>query len=253
MQRDLFNETQQAPPGGVKLFSMSMISGLLLFIAVPMGLKTISSHPRFLVREAEIHWPDTMKKPVERYKITPVISIFEGDLREIGAAFQSRFPTAQVTQVIRCFPNRIVVQMQPRQIVAQVQAGRFYPVSEEGVIVAEGRSTPWQNLPIFHADGLKGKRLSVSQTIENPAYQQTFEILAAIQRLRGVAGRTAAAAYCREPDILIALNNGTEIRFHAEKVRRGWEQLTELLIQKREMIMQAKYIDLRFDDPVINK
>jgi len=247
----LIRETAKENRKGSILLSIGLISGLLLLFTIPAGLKAFATSPRFLVREVEVHWPKVIQRPVERFRIKPVTSIFESDLTAIARTFQGRFPVARVMQVVRHFPNRIVVHIRPRRVVAQVRANKYYPVSERGIIVAQGRSSPWKNLPVLYANDLKEKGFSVGSEVDHVVYEQAFELCAAIQRLRGIVGQPVTSIHCQNTNLILVLESGTQIRFHTARVRRGWEQLTELLVQRREIIVGARYIDLRFDDPVI--
>ncbi len=237
---------------GAALFSVSILSGAVLLLCLHSGVMAMLGSSRFLVQEIELQWPASMKRPPEHYRLRPARSIFNVDLRGIEKSVQGMFPTAEVLAVERRLPNHLIVRMNPRQVVAQIKLERFYPVSEQAVVVGAGRPTPWPNLPILSLEGVRGP-LTVGGSFKNEDFQEVCSLLAAVGRLGGIFGHRAASVRTVRRDMILSLDSGTEIRFNIERLRRGWEQLTELMLQKRQLVEQARYIDLRFEDPVVSE
>ncbi len=237
---------------GAIFFSVSLVSGLALFLMIQSGIQAVMISPRFYVNEVELHWSKKLNRPIERCRLKPGGSIFDLDLVAIEQAVQRMFPTAEVVAVRRLLPNRLVVEMNPRRVVAQLRADRYYPVSEQGVIVGEGKDAPWPHLPVLYLEEVKG-RLQTGSAVSARNFDEICDLLLAVQRAGGILGRKASSVRTQKTDLVLYLDSGMEVRFNVDHLRRGWEQLTELMIQKKQMVAQAQYIDLRFEDPVISE
>ncbi len=237
---------------GAIFFSISLVSGLAIFFMAQSGIQAVMASPRFYVNEIELHWSKKLNRPVERCRLKPGGSIFDLNLVSIEQSVQRMFPTAEVVAVRRLLPNRLVAEMTPRRVVAQLRADLYYPVSEQGVVVGEGKAAPWPHLPVLYLDEVKG-RFQAGAAVPARNFDEICDLLLAVQRAGGILGHNASSVRTQKSDLVLYLDSGMEVRFNRDHLRRGWEQLTELMIQKKSMVAQAQYIDLRFEDPVISE
>lgn len=231
-------------------WSISLVSGVALLLAMQTLAYTVGSSSVFKVDELEARWPASMQRPPERYRFSRPISIFRVDLPMVAQAFQQRHPLGHVESVRRVLPNRIVVQMLPQQVIAQIHLDKYYLVSLEGTILTFSQSAPWSHLPILFLD-LPGETISAGEPINHPDFAKVAQLLAAVIKGGGIHGRRVTRVNWRGQDLFLELERGPEIRFSLERLESGWLQMKNLLERKPTLLDNAWYLDFRFEDPVI--
>ena len=235
---------------GRAIFSVSLVSGIALLLAAQGALRAASAFPCFKTEEIRVVWPESMARPVERYRLRPPQSIFQLNLGAIGRSLEGRYPNAELDSIRRVLPNRLEATFKPRQVIAQVKGDRYYPVNDQGIIAAAGQIGPWPDAPVFFPEAWRGSG-RVGQKIGGPSFVAVAQILKAASRAKGIGGHSVASIRSRGTDLSVLLDSGQEIRFSRDDLQVQWTRLLELLSQKREIVEQARYIDLRFEDPVI--
>ena len=235
----------------VVFLSVSVVSALALMLAVQGMADSFLSQPVFLVHEVEVVWPEGSSAQPERFRLYPPTSVFRVDLESLGHAFQRRFPLSEVERIERVLPNRLRATMKTRRVVAQVRVDKkHYPVSDEGLVAAPGRIAPWEGVPVVELD--PGPRLlHPGAQVGGAGFLRCAELLSAIRRDGGIAGHDVSRIRVSRGDIQVTLDTGVEIRFSSEQVWDEWQRLADLLSRKRELLDQARYVDLRFEHPVI--
>ena len=232
------------------VFSVSLISGVALVLGVQALIRPVLSSPKFIVQQVEAVWPNENRRSVERYRLVKPMSIFDVDLEGIGRALQQQYPSAEVESVHRVLPNRVVATLKYKRAIVQVKTDRYYPISEEGIVMLQGQLGPWPDLPILYVDGFRAP-LPVGALFEHPSLEWSSELLAAVRRQGGVAGHHPGSIRCKGEEITLYLDSGLEIRFVHSRFWPAWQQLIDLVAQRPEILQGAKYVDLRFEDPVI--
>lgn len=235
------------------MLSVSLASGVALLLAGHGILQPLFRAPRFLVSEVEVRWPEKFKLPLQRYRLLPATSIFQVDLEAVSQVLKRRYPAAEVEAVRRVLPNRLVATLVPKQVVAQIRApggDRYYPISEEGTVMAPAQSAPFSDLPILFLEGSRGP-FQVGESLKDPDFVPASELLAAIRRQGGIVGHGASSIRVKNRTLSLFLDSGLEIRFAKDQLLVGWQRLGTLLNQRPDVLKRARYIDLRFDDPII--
>lgn len=233
--------------------SVSFLSGVALLMAAQAVVDQFLWHPAFVAREVEVRWLDGSRGRPTRFQLNPPTSVFRVDLKALGSVFQRRYPAAEVEKVERILPNRLQATLRARTLVGQVQAGGLYvPVSDDGVVVAAGSAAPRPNLPVLALGGPR-RTLRIGDTLESAGFWKAAELLGTLRRGGGIAGHRVKNVRVNGQDLFLTLESGAEIRFSAERLPNGWQLLAGLLSQRPEVLRQANYIDLRFEDPVIGR
>ena len=232
--------------------SVSAVSAAALMLAVQGVADSFLSQPVFLVRDVEVVWPEGSSSQPERFRLYPPTSVFRVDLESLGHAFQRRFPLSEVERIERVLPNRLKATMKTRRVVAQVRAAdkKNYPISDEGMVAAPGRPAPWEGVPVVELDP-SPRSLRPGARVGGAGFSRCAELLSAIRRDGGIAGHDVSRIRVSGRDIQVSLDTGVEIRFSGEKVWEEWQRLADLLSRKREILDEARYVDLRFEHPVI--
>lgn len=233
--------------------SVSVVSAAALMLAVQGMADAFLSQPSFLVREVEVVWPEGSSALPSRFRLHPPTSVFRVDLESLAHAFQRRFPLSEVERIERVLPNRLRATMKARRVVAQVRADkRYFPISDEGVVVAAGRPAPWEGVPVVELDP-SPRSIRPGARVGGPAFSRCSELLSAIRRDGGIAGHSVRGVRVSREEIRVRLDTGVEIRFSGDQIWSQWQRLADLVSRKRQVLEEANYVDLRFEHPVISE
>lgn len=233
------------------ILSVSFASGLVLFLAAQGILRPVLSSPAFAVKEVETVWPKDLKVPPQRYRIQPPASIFQINLQAVANALKKQYPAVEVEAVRRILPNRLVAVLRPKQAVAQLRQGpQYYPVSDDGTVLLKAQNSPWPNLPILFLEGPLGSG-RVGSRVQSASFERAMELLSA-SRARGSLGGHGVGSIRSQGQVLsLFLDSGLEIRFDSRGLESGWRRLLALVAQRPGVLEGGKYLDLRFEDPVL--
>ena len=236
---------------GMLLLSVSFLSGIVLLMAAQGMADDFLSHPAFLVREVEVDWPHGAPARATRFRLNPPTSIFRVDLKALSTSFQRKFPTVEVEDIRRVLPNRLTATMRLRKVVGQVSlSGAYAPVSDDGILIGPGLRAPRPNLPVLVLSGLQGP-LRVGRSLDCPSFWKASELLATLHRDGGIAGHRVLSVRVEGEDLFVGLDSGVEIRFSGAHLAVAWQQLAGVVGRRPDALSRARYIDLRFGDPVI--
>ena len=232
----------------------SLLLGLLIFVGIQTAVQKFILRPEFLVREIEIHWVGEQDPGPSRFRLNPPTSVFRIDLNALQKAFQQRYPISEVRKVERQLPNRIIATMRKRQVVAQVSSGgAYYPVSDDGLVVARGARAPYDRLPILSADGFNGGSFTPGDPLGMDGFWKAIELLQTLRRSQGLANHAVSRIRLTGTDIFVSLDTGVEVRFSSDSLKEGWHRLAGVISQRPELLTDAQYLDMRFQDPVIGE
>lgn len=231
------------------ILSVSIASAAALFLAADGIVQSVVGASFFRVEEVQVVWPED---PPQRYRLKPPRSIFTVDLAAVSDALAKTHPSAEVTAVRRVLPNHLVATLRMKKVLAQVRAERYYPVSSEGAVLAQGRSAPFSNLPIIFLERIKGS-LQVGGVLTGASFSRALELLAMIHRQGGIQGHRVNSVKSSDRELSLLMDSGVEVRFSPDDVEAGWQRWMRLVAHRPEVLAQARYLDLRFEDPVVGQ
>lgn len=234
------------------VFSVSLASAAALFWAAEGIFQSFLKAAPFQVEQIQVVWPEEVNLPSRRYRLKPSASIFDVDLQAVGRALENLHPAAEVEAVRRVLPNRLVALLRLKKVLGQVRADQYYAVSAQGAVVAPGRPFPWPNLPVIFLDKVRGS-LGVGSRFDSPAFWKASELLVMVHQQGGVRNHRVNSVKSNSQMLTLLLDSGLEIRFKPGDLEGGWQRLMKLAARKPEILTQARYLDLRFEDPVIGE
>ncbi len=231
--------------------SVSFVSGVALFLAASSAVHSAVLAPVFRVEEIEAFFPADSKVAPRRYRLLPPTSIFLLDLGTVAQALQRRHPTIEVEEVRRILPNRLRAFLSPRRPAAQLKTeSGYYLVSDGGVILASGRSSAWPHLVLLWTPGIRGP-YRVGQTLKDRSFFRGMEVLAMLRAKGTLTGRQVNSLQVKGSGIFLLVDHGLEIRLEDRTTDAALDRLAQILLRPHPMLEGARYIDLRFTDPVI--
>lgn len=180
-------------------------------------------------------------------------SIFAVDLDKFQRRLSFAYPQVAHLKVTRRFPNRIFIQAKKRLPFAQAYVrNKTAVLDQEGVILSLGG----------HADGPLPAVFGVSHNVElalglplrDDKLRLALQIIKEIRANPSFAGYDVINIHVENLlKISFQLSNGLEIIVDQERIDQKIRLLAFVLAQNKIDLEQTKYIDLRFQEPVLGK
>jgi hypothetical protein len=180
-------------------------------------------------------------------------NLWRVDIQALARERARQQPTLKAVRGVRQVPNTLRVDAVPRMPVAQVRLDRWYPVDRDGFILPEGRSQPAERL--IRITGCE--RQAALRTGRDPHDERLQLGLRVAQRLRQatplIARRVTEINVEHPTQLRLLLDQGdTEVRCGSEaELDAHLSRLKEALRTLARQPFDARYIDVRFHEPVI--
>ncbi|MDO8662061.1 MAG: cell division protein FtsQ/DivIB [Candidatus Omnitrophota bacterium] len=196
-------------------------------------------------------------------------NIFSLNLPREAASIARVCPDCSRVRLARIMPNRIYVELVRRKALAFLKLYRFFAVDEDGVIFFSSIQPDGANLPVITGLETKVFGPKPGMRCENRELSAALSILKEAARtplLRGykiqrinVAGIDNITAQIPLPQDQITYagwkalekKDFLEIKFGQGNIRDKVVIMAGLINQEKRNLNNIKYIDLRFNEPVI--
>ena len=175
------------------------------------------------------------------------------DLEAAARELQAQQPRLKHVRVIRDLPNTLRVEVVERAPVAQLRLGQWYAVAADGFLLPGASVKPLAGLPVLK--GLQTSRGSFKAGRENTdgRLRAALQIVSRLQRAPVLEGHQLTAVDVGDArQLTFVIDDGTEIRCGSpEALASHLERLGPVLQMVARQQIAIRYIDLRFNDPVI--
>jgi cell division septal protein FtsQ len=182
------------------------------------------------------------------------MNIWAVDLQALARELQAQQPWLKEVRVLRVLPNTLRIQAILRQPVAQVQLQAWYPVDKDGFIIPNGQHAPADRLVRLRGLAHVKAPLKVGAVSTDERMVVALRVLSTLQRSPALISRSVTEIDVEDPQqIKFHLADGTEVRCGSEaELHMQLERLRAALraIQRRQI--EARYIDVRFKEPVVS-
>lgn len=179
-------------------------------------------------------------------------NIWKVDLGLMAERLKQQQPWLKNVRVIRQLPDTIRVSAIQRQPVAQVRIDRWYPVDREGFVLPQGTTLPDERLIQLTVDRSRSALRAGAETPDERLLA-ALRILSQLRRSPALASRRVTEINVSDAQsVRFVLDGETEIRCGAEEeldAQMGRLQATLRAVAKQDLAV--RYIDLRFQDPVV--
>lgn len=173
--------------------------------------------PRFAVREIVLRGdPRVTELVAPQVKLPPNANFFRAPLRGLRARAE-QVPAVARAQVVRQFPNRLVVTVERREAVAVIRrAEEAMLVNPDGVVFAIRDEWGW-GLPELVAPHLTGSEINLAKGKISPAGRAELAELLAVLRALGPDPRLRVARleWVRDKAMEAVLESGAKVRLGA--------------------------------------
>lgn len=171
------------------------------------------------------------------------------DLQAVARDLEQQQPWLKEVRVIRQMPDTVRIDPIARVPVAQLKLDRWYDVDQEGFVLPEPKSGPEERA--VQVTGVSGLRPGRPNTDER--LQLALRVLAEVKHSRpAIARRVTEINVAYPQEIRFMLDGETEIRCGSEtELAAHLERLQGALKALAKQSLAVRYIDLRFQEPVI--
>jgi cell division septal protein FtsQ len=251
------------------------IAGLL-----PQALRTLWGLIRWLVRHPQpilllgilsaLGWSIwRFGRDAEVFRITQVVlptqsslkvrnsligtNIWDLDIRALAAELKQQEPSLKEVRVIRRLPNAVRIDPIPRFPVAQLKLDRWHAVDRDGFILPNGQAEPDDRLVRLSGFYQAGISLRAGRENSGDRLAMALRVLGALRKNPSLVSRRLIEINVADPQqIRFSLEGETEVRCGSEvELEAHLGRLRSALKAIGRQALDARYIDVRFQEPVI--
>lgn len=181
-------------------------------------------------------------------------NIFLVDLNNFKEKIESSHPELRDIVVKRVLPNRLIVQARQRLAVAKVYGDRAYFIDKDGVFLPYANDTAGENIPLFL--GIRGASPYKNSMAQKEKIGKALLLIDALSESRKLSKRRIKkidTADNRNISFFLSDKEAekVEIKIGDSEFNKRLDVLATVLEQLGQDIERVKYIDLRFEDPII--
>lgn len=182
-------------------------------------------------------------------------NIFFIDLNEFKRKIEISHPEFKDIVIRRLLPDKLILQAKLRKSVAQIRSDRYYLVDKEGVLLPDVKNFPVSNLPIIAGIGSNLAKIQSSKfsDFEKDKLEKALGFIHEIGLIEGLSGYGLKILDITDPGNLSFYfeDMNVEIKIGNMDFHNRLELLATLLDQLGSDSARFKYIDLRFEDPIV--
>ena len=181
-------------------------------------------------------------------------NIFLVDLKNFKERIEADHPELRDIVVRRALPDRLIVQARQRLAVAQVYGDRMYSIDKDGVFLLYANSSAEENIPLISG-------IRVASPVRNSSVQKEkiskalflIDALTANKKLSKFQIKTIDIADSHNISFFLSAKDAekVEIKIGDSEFNKRLDVLATVLEQLGQDIGKVKYIDLRFEDPIV--
>ena len=181
-------------------------------------------------------------------------NLWELDLQTLATTLKRQQPWLKGVRVIRVLPSTLRVDVIERFPAAQVQLDQWYPVDAEGYILPQGSRKPIEEVSRLIGTETRQAPLRVGRVNTGPNLQLALRVLATLRRSPVLVARKVGVVDVSDPQqISFVIGEDTEIRCGSEtELDEQMIRLKTALEQVSRQQISVRYIDVRFQEPVVS-
>ncbi|MFH1782689.1 MAG: cell division protein FtsQ/DivIB [Candidatus Omnitrophota bacterium] len=182
-------------------------------------------------------------------------NIFFLDLAALKKDIESNHPEFKDIVIRRLLPNKLIVKAELRKSVAQIRSDRYYLVDREGVLLNDVRNFPDPELPIIAGIGVNFAKVDRPNfaKFEKDKLAKALELINDITENKDLSKYKVKLVDMNDPgNVSFSLDQAiVEIKIGNTDFRDRLAKLATVLNEIGVDINDFKYIDLRFEDPIV--
>jgi cell division septal protein FtsQ len=182
-------------------------------------------------------------------------NIFFVDLEGLKERMQSAHPEFKEVILRRFLPNKLIARAHLRKAIGQVRSDRYYPIDEEGIVLPDIKNFPEPDLPIITGLGinLAKNQMAGFTGFEKERIGKALALMREIKGIKELSSYKLKVIDATDPGNLTFFFDifNVEIKIGSSDFNNRLKMLATVIDQLGEDINKFKYIDLRFEDPIV--
>lgn len=183
-------------------------------------------------------------------------NIFLTDLKALKEKIEIAHPEFKDIVIRRLLPNKLIVQGSLRKAIAQIRSDRYYLIDEEGILLPDVKNFPEPELPIIAGIGINLAKASTSKfsKFEKEKINKALGLIIEMSANEDLSGYRLKLVDITDPGNVSFFfeSANVEIKIGNSDFSNRLTLLSTLLDQIGPDIDKFKYIDLRFEDPILS-
>ena len=183
-------------------------------------------------------------------------NLWDVDIRALAQELHDQQPWLNTVRVVRELPNALRIDVIPRTPVAHVRVnGTWYAVDREGFLLPQARAAVNDDLMRFTGFERAQPPLAVGKINADERLALALRVRGRLQRASGLTANRITEINVEDPrNIRLLLDGATDVRCGSEEELPGQlERLRTVLQVLATHAMAARYIDVRFQEPVVGQ
>ena len=181
-------------------------------------------------------------------------NIFMVDLYHLQRKLEIKYPQAAQLSVRRHFPNEVYIEAQKRFPLAAVLINNKMIIIDENATVLAATDKLAKNLPLIVGIRTRYNKIFLGTTIYSREIQTALKVIGAFENNKMLTGQHIVKINVENlSKIEFNLSNNLAIMIDWDKIDEKINSLGIVLTQGRVNLAEVKYIDLRFQEPIIGK
>jgi cell division protein FtsQ len=230
--------------GGVVLLAAAVVGS-------GFGVRWLLTSPRFTVAHVDVDGasrvsPDRIRGAAA---IPPDANLWRLDPAAIAARVAG-LSEVRRADVIRRFPNRLVIVVEERRPFTLVHAGRLHWLDEEGRVLDEAAQAVSPSVPVV--SGLSEAELASMRSDPSPRLRDAIALIRTLLRNGStLAAEISEIDVSRSDGPVLYTADAVEVRLGTEEWEERLARLERILRQVGREAEPVRAIDLRFRDQVV--
>jgi cell division protein FtsQ len=215
------------------------------------GVRWLLTSPRFTVAHVDVD--GASRVDADRIRgaaaIPPDANLWRLDPAAIAARVAG-LPEVRRAELIRRFPNRVVIVVEERRPFTLVHAGRLHWLDEEGRLLDEAAQAVSPSVPVV--SGLSEAELTSMGSDPSPRLRDAIALIRTLLRNGStLAAEISEIDVSRSDGPVLYTADAVEVRLGTEEWEERLARLERILRQVGREAEPVRAIDLRFRDQVV--
>ena len=181
-------------------------------------------------------------------------SIFDVDVESLQTRLRSQYPQVAYLKVVKRFPDQLIVLAKKRNPVAHVSVnGRDYIVDADGVVISHLGDQDF-SLPVIRGLRLDRDPVRVGFKLKSQNLPVALNVINAYRAMPIFAAYPIQKIEMENlSKIHLAIGRSLDIIVDKDRIQDKLKNLELIFTQGKLDLNTVKYIDLRFNEPVLGK
>ncbi|MCK5287545.1 MAG: FtsQ-type POTRA domain-containing protein [Candidatus Omnitrophica bacterium] len=234
---------------------------LLIFIFGGTGFMVYKSD-NFRVKKGSIHCNVQLDKNILNRIMGQ--SLFVIDIKAISADILERNPIFKKVSVVKKFPSSLIIEVEKRELFAQIKGKKFYPIDVDLIVLTNGQSNPYEGLISIEASNYE-QYYKIGDEVINEKVRSSVNLVRAFKdneffkdsKIKSINSSSIQALYFIlelnildenkkffKKDIMVKIGDG-KFQKRLEKLRE------EIQVYFKDKLSLVEYFDLRFERVIV--